>query len=155
MTEFIELIEDKFREDVVRDVILLVVSIFTFVVKCKLIDKTGEDWWEMFIPIYGDYLLFSALWEGKMYWIYLLVCVFTAGLISLIPYYDLLFGSVLQLIIAALTVITAIGAFVIDWMFCDNAAQSFGHSKWTAVGLFLLPFIFFPILAFGRSRYVG
>lgn len=155
MTEFIELITDKFREDVVRDVILLVVSIFMFVVKCKLIDKTGEDWWEMFIPIYGDYLLFSALWEGKMYWIYLLAYVFMSGLASLIPYYDLLFGSVLQLIIAALTVMIAIGVLVIDWMLCYNASLSFGYKKRMAVGLFLLPYIFFPILAFGRSRYVG
>ncbi|MDB4991835.1 MAG: hypothetical protein JWL75_80 [Parcubacteria group bacterium] len=32
-------------------------------------------------------------------------------------------------------------------------AQSFGKGRWFTVGLFFLPFIFFPILAFGSSVY--
>jgi hypothetical protein len=36
-----------------------------------------------------------------------------------------------------------------------DTAKSFGKSGGFAVGLFLLPFIFFPILGFGDARYVG
>lgn len=34
-------------------------------------------------------------------------------------------------------------------------SRSFGHGGWFTVGLIFLPFIFFPILAFGSSRYSG
>ena len=36
-----------------------------------------------------------------------------------------------------------------------DLAQSFGHSILFAAGLFLLPFIFLLVLAFGSSKYVG
>src|SRR4051794_2519099 len=36
-----------------------------------------------------------------------------------------------------------------------NLASVFGHGIGFGFGLLLLPFIFFPILAFGDSRYVG
>jgi hypothetical protein len=32
-------------------------------------------------------------------------------------------------------------------------AQKFGKGFWFALGLVILPFIFFPILAFGKSQY--
>jgi hypothetical protein len=34
-------------------------------------------------------------------------------------------------------------------------AKSFGKSEGYTIGLILLPFIFYPILAFGSSTYVG
>ena len=36
-----------------------------------------------------------------------------------------------------------------------DLAKSFGKSIPYAVGLFLLPFIFFPMLAFGDAKYLG
>ncbi|MFO1519515.1 MAG: DUF5684 domain-containing protein [bacterium] len=34
-------------------------------------------------------------------------------------------------------------------------AKNFGKNNWFAVGLIVLPFVFFPILAFGKARYEG
>lgn len=48
---------------------------------------------------------------------------------------------------------------IIGWVWAviamHDLSRSFGHGGWFTVGLIFLPFIFFPILAFGQSRYLG
>jgi hypothetical protein len=44
---------------------------------------------------------------------------------------------------------------VIGIVVCADLARSFGKGPGFAVGLLLLSFIFFPILAFGDARYLG
>ena len=44
-------------------------------------------------------------------------------------------------------------AFVLIFVF--DLARAFGQSMLFGIGLLLLPPVFFPILAFGGSRYVG
>jgi hypothetical protein len=36
-----------------------------------------------------------------------------------------------------------------------DLARSFGQGGWFAVGMIFLPFVFYPILGFGSSRYLG
>lgn len=38
---------------------------------------------------------------------------------------------------------------------CIDLANSFGKSTGFAIGLMLLPFIFYPVLGFGDAQYVG
>ena len=38
---------------------------------------------------------------------------------------------------------------------CIDLAKSFGHGAGYGLGLLLLPFIFWPMLGFGSSKYVG
>lgn len=45
--------------------------------------------------------------------------------------------------------------FVIYIIICIDLAKNFGHGAGFGIGLWLLPFIFFLILGFGSSRYVG
>jgi hypothetical protein len=45
--------------------------------------------------------------------------------------------------------------FVILIILYNGISSSFGHGLGFTAGLLLLPFIFFPILAFGNSQYVG
>ncbi len=48
---------------------------------------------------------------------------------------------------------------VIGWIWAiiamNDLSRSFGRGGWFTVGLVFLPFIFFPILAFGSARYQG
>ena len=44
---------------------------------------------------------------------------------------------------------------VIAILVYDGVAKGFGKSSGFTVGLIFLPFIFFPILAFGSARYIG
>jgi hypothetical protein len=44
---------------------------------------------------------------------------------------------------------------VLGMFLCTDTAKSFGKKTGFAIGLMFLPFIFFPILAFGSARYLG
>ncbi|MCX6161469.1 MAG: DUF5684 domain-containing protein [Ignavibacteriae bacterium] len=46
-------------------------------------------------------------------------------------------------------------SFVVYIMICIDFAKSFGKETGYGIGLFILPFIFFPMLAFGDAQYVG
>lgn len=45
--------------------------------------------------------------------------------------------------------------FVIAFMITDAVAKRFGRGTGFGIGLALLPFIFYPILAWGDNRYQG
>ena len=45
--------------------------------------------------------------------------------------------------------------FIISIIVAIDLAQSFGKSGGFAVGLIILPFIFYPVLAFGDAQYRG
>ncbi len=49
--------------------------------------------------------------------------------------------------------IIPIAGFVVYVMLCINLAKAFGKGTGFSFGLFFLPFIFFPILAFGDAKY--
>lgn len=46
-------------------------------------------------------------------------------------------------------------AFLILILVSFDTAKSFGKKPSYAFGLILLPFVFFPMLGFGRAKYVG
>lgn len=45
--------------------------------------------------------------------------------------------------------------FVVQIVMTIDIARNFGRGGWFAAGLIFLPIIFFPILAFGESVYIG
>lgn len=44
---------------------------------------------------------------------------------------------------------------LVGMFLCTDIAKCFGKKTGFAIGLMFLPFIFLPILAFGRARYLG
>jgi hypothetical protein len=44
---------------------------------------------------------------------------------------------------------------IVQIIVCLDLARSFGKGGGFALGLIFLPFIFYPVLGFGRDRYVG
>ena len=80
------------------------------------------------------------------------------GWAAILPIY----GSVVALRVAGysgwwtlILLIPYLGAFIISGMLAAGIARTFDRSSLFAVGLFFLPFIFYPMLAFGSSRYIG
>ena len=45
--------------------------------------------------------------------------------------------------------------FVVQIVMMIDIAKNFGRGGWFAAGLIFLPIIFFPVLAFGESVYIG
>lgn len=79
------------------------------------------------------------------------------GWASLIPIYN----TIVLIQIAGMPLWTFLGLFipminVIVWfLICLKLAQSFGKGAGYALGLFFIPFIFYPLLAFTSAEYTG
>ena len=56
--------------------------------------------------------------------------------------------------LAILMLLPLITPLIVIWL-CFDTAKSFGKKPSYAFGLILLPYVFFPMLGFGRAKYVG
>lgn len=79
------------------------------------------------------------------------------GWASLIPIYNIV--KMLEIIGKptwwVLLMLVPLVNIVIGFIVVFELAKSFGKGTGFGLGLFFLPFIFFPILAFGKSKYIG
>ncbi|HEX3074774.1 MAG TPA: DUF5684 domain-containing protein [Ignavibacteriales bacterium] len=102
----------------------------------KVFVKAGKPGWAAIIPFYNVYVLVEIVGRPIMFFY-----MFIGGaLLSLIPLLGLIF---------------TLGLLVLWFILILDTAKSFGKDIGYAVGLFLLPFIFIPMLGFGSSRYLG
>ena len=97
---------------------------------CKVYEKAGRKCWEGIVPIYNAWVLAEIV--GKQGWL---------GLLIFVGYVIPVIGWIASLLISAYLLYLL--------------AKSFGKDALFAVGLFILPFIFLPILAFGEAQYQG
>lgn len=98
----------------------------------RVFEKAGEEGWKAIIPIYNSWTLYEI--AGKPGWWSLI------GLAVIIP-------------IIGLLAIPA--ALVLHILAMIELAKKFKTGDGFAVGLILLPIVFYPILAFGDYQYHG
>ncbi len=110
-------------------VIILAIAIVQIVAMWKLFTKAGEKGWKSIIPIYNMVILFKI--SGLSPW---LLFVFLAAIIPFIGW---------------------IAPIALNAVLAYKLAKSFGKDAGWAVGLYFLAPIFYMILAFGKSEYVG
>lgn len=110
-------------------VIILAIYVVQIIAMWKLFNKAGEKGWKSIIPIYNLVVLFKI--SGLSPWLIL------AFLATIIPFVGVI-------------VIIALNA-VLSY----KLAKSFGKDGGWAVGLYFLAPIFYMILAFGKSEYIG
>ncbi len=108
---------------------VIVITVLQIVGMWKLYTKAGEKGWKSIIPIYNLVILFKI--SGLSPW---LIFGYFASLIPFI-------GWVVPI---------ALNAYLVY-----KLATSFGKDIGWAIGLYFLPTIFYMILAFGNSKYVG
>jgi hypothetical protein len=106
-----------------------IVGVLLIIAMWKIFKKAGEEGWKSIIPVYNLVVLFKI--AGLSPW---LVLVYLLGGIPVI-------GGLIAL---GMTIYLSI-----------NVAKVFGKSTGFAIGLLLLSPIFYMILAFGDSVYVG
>jgi hypothetical protein len=111
-------------------IVYIAVIVFEIAALWKVFVKAGHPGWAAIIPIYNLYVLLKVI--GRPPWWLLL---FIVGVI--VPFVGWILLFVIGIIIAI------------------DLAKSFNKSSGFAVGLFLLNFIFIPILGFGEARYAG
>lgn len=108
---------------------IFIILIIQIVASWKLFNKAGEKGWKSIIPIYNVITLFKI--SGLSPWI---VCAYLLGFIPIVGGLIMLGISIYQ---------------------SYNLAKSFGKGAGFTVGLVLLPFVFYMILAFGKDEYIG
>ena len=126
-------------------VFALIIAILLIIARWKIFTKAGEEGWKAIIPVYSDMVLckISGVWE----W-YPLV-VFGASLVS-----GMLSG-ISESLGGIITLLASIASIYYTVILCISVAQSFGKDTGFGIGLLFLNVIFYPILAFGKSQYVG
>jgi hypothetical protein len=110
-------------------IVYIVVIVFEIAALWKVFVKAGEPGWAAIIPIYNIYILLKVI--GRPWWWLLLF------LIGIIPFVGWIVDVVLGIIIG------------------QDLAKSFSKSTGFGVGLWILSFIFIPILGFGQAQYAG
>lgn len=117
--------------------IALIPSILTIIGLWKTMKKTGEPGWKGIVPLYNAYILCQKTGVYE-YWPFI---VLGLGVLSVIP------------VLGAL--ISFAGSLYFAVLFNVSLAKSFGKDTGFAVGLILLPPIFYLILGGKNSNYVG
>lgn len=137
-------------------IISLIVFILMIVSTWKIYKKAGEGGWKCLIPIYNEYILFKIAWKKKFFWISFILSIVMSFLNMLAKGTNIgIFAEspVFSGIVSVLTLAIAIILLVIEIKVVVKLAKSFRKSGGFAVGLILLPVIFYPILAFGSAKY--
>lgn len=106
--------------------IISIISLIIIIAMWKIFTKAGKPGWAAIIPIYNAVVLFQI--SGLSPWL-------------------LLIGLIPGLGQMALGIIGIIATF--------RLATAFGKDVGYGFGLLFLPFIFYPILAFGDAKYTG
>jgi len=110
-------------------IVYIVVIVFEIAALWQVFVKAGHPGWAAIIPIYNIYILLKVI--GRPAWWLLLF------LVAVIPFVGWIVTIVVGIIIG------------------QDLAKSFSKSTGFGVGLWLLSFIFVPILGFGQARYAG
>ena len=136
----------------------LVYYILLVIASWKIFKKAGESGWKALIPIYNNYILYKIVKMQKWFWISLLaafafsVCCGIAGYDPNTNNFDnLSMGGAITVGIAAL-VCCIIGLYV-EITYAIRTSRAFGHHAGFAIGLILLPNLFWLIIGFGSSKY--
>ena len=108
--------------------ILVAVIIVQLLGMAKVFKKAGKPAWAVIVPFYNLFLLAKIAGRPDSWGIILCICY-------IIPYVGAIIGSIFLIII------------------CLDIAKNFSKSAGFGVGLWLLPFIFYPILGFGDASY--
>lgn len=122
---------------------ILIVVVLMIVTNFKIYKKAGEEGWKCLIPYYNTWTECKFLGINTN-WVWILigssfVFVFLDGLL------DTTIFSYLSYIVT----------FYFQVLRSISMAQSFGKDTGYGVGILFLQVVFLPMLAFGKSEYVG
>ncbi len=124
-------------------VLVLAVYVVWAVGLWKMYAKAGRPGWAAIVPVYNWWVWVEII-ERPRWWFWVLAAYVVGALLS----------SVVPLL-GIVVFLAGIAVFVLYLIGCLDMAKRFGQGSGYGIGLWLLPFIFAPILGFGSSRYQG
>ena len=120
---------------IVGALIVLALVVLIIVANCKIFKKAGEDWWKALVPLYNSWV--EARIGGLAWWWFLIFVVLTT-----------LVGALKEV-----NATVSMAMVLTSYNFSYNICKKFGKSGGFALLCTLLPFVGFPILAFGSAKY--
>lgn len=123
--------------------ILLILAIIETIGKWQVYKKIGMPPWKCLIPYYNNYVEYSTVWAKEIFFLWFGLTI--AELVLPGMYDDI--GLLLRLIVIVVTV----SRMVVTFLFCKKMAKAFDKGLGYAIGLFLVPFIFYPIIGFSKN----
>ena len=117
---------------------LFVVAVYvvTVIGLWKMYVKAGRPGWAAIVPVYNWWVWVEII-ERPRWWFWVLV------------------GSVLLSWVPIVGIVLSVAMFVLYLLGCLDMAKRFGQGTGYGIGLWLLPFVFAPILGFGSARFQG
>lgn len=135
-------------------VVSLVVLAVTILLEWLFFKKMGEPGWKIFIPLYNTYIIFKRCWNTGKFWKYVILTALSSVLSAVSTVASAISpiaGGVVLAVCGILSIILAVMGIKLTL----RISYSFNHGVLFGLGLLLFPWLFFPILILGRSRYAG
>ena len=121
---------------VIYMLIVVAVYVITVIGLWKMYVKAGRPGWAAIVPVYNWWVWVEII-ERPRWWFWVLV------------------GSVLLSWVPIVGIVLSLAMFVLYLLGCLDMAKRFGQGTGYGIGLWLLPFVFAPILGFGSARFEG
>ena len=125
----------------------------TLFTKASYFDRNGEDWWKAFIPFYNVYVMMGMTNTTRV-----MIPLFTAQGISVISLFTavryMAANATVSNVSLIISLIAFVGYSVLYFIVLFGVCDKEGIKKPFSAGLYLVPPVFFGILAFRRTAYV-
>lgn len=121
----------------------VLVMAIVYVISCWRINQKAEKpGWAAIVPFYNSYVLCQITFGDKSGWLCVIPCLYTICSFNFVN-------------LGAFEIIISIACFIFNIILSFKLANVFDRSVAFGFGMLFLPFIFYPILAFGNSYYSG
>lgn len=132
-------------------------SLMVVISNCFILKKAGEKWWFGIIPVACEYKLLKISCKKRWTPVYVITeliaaFIFNVGLVF-INNWKLLFQSLVAPLFLYSIIIMGVIYYLFMIAFNVNLSLHFGKSEHFGMAAAILPFIFLPIIAFGKSEY--
>lgn len=136
--------------------IAMTILLFVTISQCFILKKAGKHWWFGLIPILAEVEMFGISWKKRYAIPYLLgelYIEFFTALCQFILKNPKMVTGVINTTVLTATLITISIFYVVAIQMSVRLAAKFGQKEGFGIGLAIIPFIFYPILAFGPAKY--
>lgn len=141
-------------------VISIALFVFSLVCKWRIFSKAGEGGWKILIPIYNTYILFKIANAKARFWVRVVLTLAMSALsatfvgsiinyIQVVGYFPEITAQIALRIL--ITFVIWLVIFIINVTVNFSLAKAFGLPAIFGLGLWLLPIIFYAIIAFSDS----
>ena len=134
-------------------IIGLVMYVLLVIAFWKMFEKLGEPGWKAIIPLYNSYILYKYTWKRNMFWVSLVLNVLGSILLTIGAGNGT--AATINQPMLWIGVVVLLAECVIAFIAAYKVSVAFEHGIGYFFGLIILPNIFYLILGFGKSRYVG